>query len=99
MPVNVYRNESLVQMETYEAAPAKVDELVADVRAKWSLLREHGYAGDYPIEVLRGARNGSETVKVVEVFRWRSVQDRVNAQNDPDYVALAGRISALSTVE
>lgn len=99
MSVNVYRNESLVQMETYEADPASVDELVANVRAKWSLLREHGYAGDYPIEVLRGARNGDENVKVVEVFRWRSVQDRINAQRDPDYVALAGRVSSLSTAE
>ncbi|HEU5110092.1 MAG TPA: hypothetical protein VFT95_16240, partial [Micromonosporaceae bacterium] len=99
MSVNVYRNESLIQMETYEAGPAAVDELVSQVRAKWSLLREHGYAGDYPIEVLRGARNGTDTVKVVEVFRWRSVQDKINAQADPDYIALSGRISSLTTTE
>jgi hypothetical protein len=99
MSVNIYRNESLVQMETYEADPAVADELVANVRAKWSLLREHGYAGDYPIEVLRSGRNGGPTVKVVEVFRWRSAQDRVNAQTDPDYVAVAGRISSLTVSE
>jgi hypothetical protein len=99
MSVNVYRNESLIQMETYEAEPGLVDKLVEEVRAKWSLLREHGYAGDYPIEVLRGARNGTDTVKVVEVFRWRSVQDRVNAQRNPDYLALAGHISSLTVAE
>ncbi|HKT03825.1 MAG TPA: hypothetical protein VJT31_30210 [Rugosimonospora sp.] len=99
MSVNVYRNESLVQLETYEADQAVADELVNSVRAKWSLLREHGYAGDYPIEVLRSGRNGSSAVKVVEVFRWRSAQDRVSAQSDPDYIALEGRIAALTTAE
>lgn len=99
MPVSVYRNESLIQMETYEADPAVADELVNNVRAKWAMLREHGYAGDYPIEVLRSGRNGDSTVKVVEVFRWRSAQDRINALNDPDYVAQTGRISSLTTSE
>jgi len=99
MPVNVYRNESLIQMETYETVPAAVDDLVDAVRAKWSVLREHGFAGDYPVEVLRGSRNGSDTVKVVEVFRWRSVQDRISAQTNANYLAMAARVSAISVGE
>ncbi|MFC6887069.1 MULTISPECIES: hypothetical protein [Actinomadura] len=93
---NLYRNETLVQMETYETEPAKVEELVSQVRSKWALLREKGHAGDYPVEVLRSARNGGSVVKVVEVFRWRSVQDKVNASTDADYRALTDRISALT---
>lgn len=96
---NMYRNESLVQMETYETEPTKADELVGHVRSKWSLLREKGHAGDYPIEVLRSGHNGGSVVKVVEVFRWRSIQDRVNATSDTDYRALTDRISALTLSE
>lgn len=99
MSVNIYRNESLVQMETYEADPSATDELVNAVRAKWALLREKGYAGDYPVEVLRGSRNGGPSVKVVEVFRWKSAQDRVNAQTSADYREAADRISALTVSE
>jgi hypothetical protein len=80
--INIYRNESLIQMETYEAEPAQADALVNELRSKWALLREKGYAGDYPVEILR---NGSEKkAKVVEIFKWRSQQDRIHAQNDED---------------
>jgi hypothetical protein len=99
MPVNIYRNESLVQMETYESRPAAADELVDCVRTKWSLLRQLGYAGDYPIEVLRSNGNNGSTVKVVEVFRWRSAQDRINAQSDPDLLAMGDRIASLTVRE
>jgi len=64
MPVSIYRNESLIQMERYETDPLHADELIANVRGKWSLLRDKGYAGDYPVEILRsgskavGGRNG-----------------------------------------
>lgn len=97
MSENLYRNESLVQLETYETTPARADDLVNQVRAKWALLRETGYAGDYPIEVLRGPRsNGGSTVKVVELFRWRSAQDKVGAQANPEYQNVADQISALT---
>lgn len=103
MAVNIYRNESLVQMETYEADAAHADELVSTVRAKWSLLREKGFAGDYPIEVLRSGRNGNGdgngTVKVVEVFRWRSAQDRINAESNVDVREAASKITALTNTE
>jgi hypothetical protein len=102
MSGNMYRNESLVQLETYETDPAQADELVSNVRAKWAMLREKGYAGDYPVEVLRSGRgngNGSATVRVVEVFRWRSAQDRIDAQSNQDYQRLMARISSLSVKE
>lgn len=100
MSDNLYRNESLVQMETYETTPGHADDLVSQVRAKWALLREKGFAGDYPIEVLRGPRsNGGSTVKVVELFRWRSAQDRVGAQTNPEYQDASKRISSLTVSE
>jgi hypothetical protein len=101
MAINVYRNESLIQMETYETDSANADTLVDKVRGKWAFLRDRGYAGDYPIEILRsgGSRNGSNgdvKVKVVEVFKWRSQQERVNAQTNPEYQQLLGSVSALA---
>ena len=100
MTDNHYRNESLVQMETYEAESGAADALVTSVREKWAVLREHGFAGDYPVEVLRSGRNGNgEPVRVVEMFRWRSAQDRVNAQRHPAYLAAAQRVSNLSVTE
>lgn len=99
MSVNIYRNESLMQMETHEVPLAKADALVAMVREKWALLRDNGYAGDYPVEVLRSAPgNGSSDVRVVEIFRWKSAQDRVDAQRNPRYQALAENIRAVTTV-
>jgi hypothetical protein len=74
-----YRNESLIQLETYETEPARADSLVNRIREKWARLREMGFAGDYPVEILR---NQGPTIKVVEMFRWKSHQDRINAQAD-----------------
>ncbi len=106
MSINIYRNESLIQMETYETEPSRADALVEQVRKKWALLREKGYAGDYPVDILRSAAgekagsngNGSNLVtKVVEVFKWRSAQDRINAQADPEYHAVESGIAGLTT--
>jgi hypothetical protein len=107
MPASIYRNESLIQMERYETDPIRADELIANVRAKWALLRDKGYAGDYPVEVLRSggdpsrsthdtSTNGSPKVKVVELFRWRSVQDRIAADADLEYRAVQERIGSLT---
>jgi hypothetical protein len=97
MSVNIYRNESLMQMETHVVPSGKVDELITRVRAKWALLREQGYAGDYPVEIMRSAPTGNgDAVKVVEVFRWRSAQDRANAQHNEQYQAVAATISSLT---
>lgn len=100
MSINIYRNESLMQMETHEVPSGKVDELIAKVREKWALLREQGYAGDYPIELMRSAPDSNgDAVKVVEVFRWKSAQDRVNAQNNERYQALTADITSVTTAE
>ncbi|MBV9020607.1 MAG: hypothetical protein JOZ71_07815 [Ktedonobacteraceae bacterium] len=98
MLTNLYRNESLIQMETYETDTTQADALINDVRAKWALLREKGYAGDYPVEILRsGGSNGASSIKVVEIFKWRSQQAKVDAQGSKEYQDLAQRISSLAT--
>jgi hypothetical protein len=91
--INIYRNESLIQMETYETEPAQADALVNELRSKWAMLREKGYAGDYPVEILR---NGGEKAKIVEIFKWRSQQDRLHAQNDRDVQNVEREISTLA---
>ena len=112
MSTNLYRNESLIQMETYGTDSSGADPLITQIRKKWALLREKGYAGDYPIEILRSGvsggngsngshENGGPAIKIVEVFKWRSAQDRINAQRDTDYQEVEGTIAAMTaaTVE
>lgn len=91
---NIYRNESLIQMETYESTPAQADALVNAVRRKWAFLREKGYAGDYPVDVLR---NGGEQAKVIEIFKWRSRQDQIHAQQDQDVRDMQQTIEQMTT--
>lgn len=91
---NIYRNESLIQMETYESTPAQADALVNAVRRKWSLLREKGFAGDYPVNVLR---NGGEKAKVIEIFKWRSRQDQIRAQQDDDVRNMEQEIAQMAS--
>jgi hypothetical protein len=93
MGTEIYRNDGLVQLEMYETELSNADAVVELVRRKWSLLRERDYAADYPIEILRG--NSSPT-RVIEVFRWRSQQDRINAQNDPDCLAIDNTLASFS---
>jgi hypothetical protein len=95
MTVNIYRNDSLIQMETYEIESAHADELVEQLRNKWAFLREKGFAGDYPVEILRNSAL-EPTTKVVEVFKWRSQQERINAQRDEQYQQIDKNISALT---
>jgi hypothetical protein len=100
MAVPIYRNESLIEVQSYQTPTSGADALVGGLRKKWALLREKGYAGDYPVEILRQAPNGEGSnghVKVIEVFRWRSAQDRVNAERDMDIKSLDAEISAYST--
>src|SRR5579871_4795686 len=93
---NLYRNESLVQMETYETDAAQADLLVNEVRSKWAMLRELGLAGDYPIEILRSAGHNGTKIKVVEVFRWKTHQAKVDAHNNLMYQETAKRLTALA---
>jgi hypothetical protein len=96
MPVDVdiYRNESLIELGVYRVDPGDADEMVDLVRAKWALLREKRLAGDYPVDVLRD--EGGDTVKVMEFFRWRTLHDRAEAEVDQDCIELQGKIDALS---
>jgi hypothetical protein len=93
MSLQLYRHESLIQLETYETDPDKAEELITALRAKWALMREKGYAGDYPVELLR---NGLDKPRIVELFRWTSRQLREQAQEDPELGALSSRITTLS---
>ncbi len=96
MSLNPYRNESLIQMETYETDTTRADALVSKVRAKWALLRDKGYAGDYPVEVLRSsAHSDLGKVKIVEIFKWQSKQSQVDVQANTDYQELLSSISSL----
>jgi len=92
-----YRNESLIQMETYETDPAHAEALVGQVRKKWALLREEGLAGDYPVEVLRAAGSRSGQIKVVELFRWRSGQAKIDVQTNERYQRVTRDIAALTS--
>jgi hypothetical protein len=100
MVTNLYRNISLIQMETHETDAVHADELVEQVRLKWAFLRDRGLAGDYPIEILRsrGATdNGNSKVKIVEVFRWASQQSQRDAAGDSRYQEIMGRLGTLGT--
>lgn len=99
MSVYPYRNESLIHMETYSSEPAKADLLIDAIRAKWAVLREERFAGDYPVEILRSADangDGVNQIKIVEIFRWHSSQAKVEVQHNSRYQALREQISALT---
>src|SRR5262245_20900633 len=96
MSVYPYRNESLIQMETYHPDPARADMLIEAIRAKWALLREEKYAGDYPVEVLRSADTNGDATKIVEIFRWYSGQAKLEVQASERYQALCQQISGLT---
>jgi len=97
MSIHPYRNENLIQLETYFTDGPRAEALVGQVRAKWALLREHGFADGYPVEVLRSGGSNGDPIKVVELFKWRSRQAQMEVKNDPDYQKLLANISALSS--
>lgn len=95
MSVDIYRNESLIELGTYLTDEASADDLVAALRAKWALLREKDLAGDYPVDVLVSRDNGA--TKVVELFKWRSPHHKAEAEVDEGCVAVQSQINALAT--
>jgi hypothetical protein len=97
MSIHPYRNESLIQLETYFTDPARAETLVGQVRSKWALLREQGYADGYPVEVMRSAGGNGEPIKVVELFKWRSSQSRMEAKKSPEYRKALADIADLSS--
>src|SRR5579859_1618169 len=97
MTANLYRNESLVQLEEYQVEGTRAEELIGRVRAKWALLRELGYAGDYPVDILRSAReNGSSNVTVTELFRWKTRQASLEAKASPAYQSVVKEIGEIA---
>lgn len=97
MSVDIYRNESLIQLGTYHADRDDVTEVVAGLREKWALLRERNLAGDYPVDILVSADGDDDRVKVVELFRWRSLHHRAEAEFDTQCQEAQARIDALTT--
>lgn len=86
MATQIYRNESLIHLQRYQTNAERADALIDSIRSKWALLREKGLAGDYPVEILRGAGANPE---VVEIFKWQSQQARTQADVDADIRQLA----------
>jgi hypothetical protein len=97
MSVEIYRNESLIELATYRTESASTDDVVAALREKWAVLREKSLAGDYPVDILVSRENGK--AKVVELFKWRSSHHRAEAEVDERCRELQGRIDALATKE
>ena len=95
MAFNMYRNDPLIQVETYETPAARANDLIEGIRKKWALLRERNLAGAYPVEILRSG--GDKEVKVIEVFRWNSQQDRVNAEADTEYRTMSNQLHGLAS--
>jgi hypothetical protein len=91
--VNLYRNESLIELGTYDTDPASTDELISGLREKWALLREKDLAGDYPVDILVSRREGR--VEIVELFRWRSLHHKAEAEMDGRCREVQARVDAL----
>lgn len=90
MAVEIYRNENLMQINIYQSSKREVDALVTLLRNKWAYLREKGWAGDYPVVLMRGDDTASE------VFRWQSESARIEAERDSEFWNLEKCIAALS---
>ena len=96
MALNVYREGSLIQMETYETDAQKADQMIELRRSKWAMLRQNNLAAAYPVEIL--AKKGPKT-KVVEVFKWGSEEAREKAMRSEEYKNIQRTISSLSISE
>lgn len=96
MAVDIYRNESLIQLGTYHTERARSEEVVAALREKWALLRERNLAGDYPVDILVSADGDEDRVKIVELFRWRSLHHRAEAELDDRCRDVQARVEALT---
>jgi hypothetical protein len=99
MAVEIYRNASLIQHDTYQTDPSRADQAVQKLRERWASLREKGYAGDYPVHIFRQGGVGDKTATVVQYFRWNSEQARVTAAADPDVRKWDSEIADLAAGE
>lgn len=66
MSVSIYRNESFIHVGAYYTDGESADDLVANVREKWALLREKNLAGDCSVDsvdlVLEGGPCSQQTI-------------------------------------
>jgi hypothetical protein len=84
---SIYRNHGLAELGRYVVSSDEAEKVVDAVRRKWVYLRNAGYAGDYPIEIMRTPQNGvaPDKVEVLELFRWRDEFARDQAVGDARY--------------
>jgi hypothetical protein len=96
---SIYRNDGLAEIGRYNVTQSQAEEVVDTVRRKWVYLRNAGYAGDYPVEVMRTPKNGggaAEEVEVLELFRWRSELARDEAETDDGYLEFQQSLAVLA---
>jgi hypothetical protein len=74
-------------LETTTLIPPARDQLIEAIRAKWALLREEKYVGDYPVKVLRSADTNGDVTKIVEIL-WYSGQANFEVEASERYRAL-----------
>jgi hypothetical protein len=97
---SIYRNHGLAEVGRYVVSPDEAEKVVDTVRSKWVYLRNAGYAGDYPIEIMRTPENGvaPDKVEVVELFRWRDEFARDAATGDAEYQRIQEQLAGLTGV-
>jgi hypothetical protein len=97
---SIYRNDGLAEIGRWVTSGSQAEEVIDAVRRKWVYLRNAGYAGDYPIELMRTPKNGDAAtgeVEVVELFRWRSELAREQAEGDAGYRDFMSNLAGLTT--
>ncbi|SRR6266516_347724 len=96
---SIYRNEGLAELGRYVVTTSQAEQVVDAVRRKWVYLRNAGYAGDYPIEIMRTPKNdgsASDEIEVLELFRWRSELARDEADRDEGYLRIQDSLAILT---
>jgi hypothetical protein len=73
----------LTEIGRYRVEESSAESLQQLLRDKWAGLRQDGHAADQPIELMRSASSADGAIEFVEVFRWKSEQDRDYAQTSP----------------
>ena len=66
--INLYRNDSLVQMDEYETESGNAHGLIETVRYKWAFLREKGFVASAPIEILRTGGGKTTIINLIARF-------------------------------
>lgn len=70
--------EAVVSIAFLEALPGKEEELLSLLRELYSMMRDKGYAVDWLY------RDRDRPDRFIHVRRWKSSEQRSEAQSDPD---------------